>query len=282
MSKEKKQRNNRPRLKYIITFFAFMFCFLFTLKIHDIKAASYAKVITVKLKDGQDATTEIQKALDEAAKAGTKKKQAMVKVPAGTYYGSIAENTYDLYYFNEPTSQWKNYEKEAFNIEHQKGYLYANGETGGTTLEFSGTLQPSDKGITINGLSHEATTLNGFNLVGNPFACNATVDQDCYVISGNKVILAETKPQIAPCEGIIVKADESNNSVTFTKAAPTKGDEPTNSFDLMVTHEKALFDRARVRFGEGHDLGSGRDGDKARSDCDRYVLLATVSTTYYF
>ena len=67
---EKKRRNSRPKLRYILSFLAFMFCFLFTLKIHDIKAASYAKVINVKLKDGQDATTEIQKALDEAAKAG--------------------------------------------------------------------------------------------------------------------------------------------------------------------------------------------------------------------
>ncbi|MBR4542101.1 MAG: right-handed parallel beta-helix repeat-containing protein [Lachnospiraceae bacterium] len=102
MSKERKQekkhRNARPKLRYILSFLAFMFCFLFTLKIHDIKAASYAKVINVKLKDGQDATTEIQKALDEAAKAGTKKKQAMVKVPAGTYLLSkslvIGSNTY--------------------------------------------------------------------------------------------------------------------------------------------------------------------------------------------
>ena len=36
----------------------------------DIIINSYAKVIEVKLKDGQDATSEIQKALDEAAKAG--------------------------------------------------------------------------------------------------------------------------------------------------------------------------------------------------------------------
>ncbi|MBR4343118.1 MAG: right-handed parallel beta-helix repeat-containing protein [Lachnospiraceae bacterium] len=61
-------------------------------------AASYAKTINVKLKDGQDATDAIQKALDEAAKAGTKKKQALVKVPAGEYYISktlvIGSNTY--------------------------------------------------------------------------------------------------------------------------------------------------------------------------------------------
>ena len=35
-------------------------------------------------------------------------------------------------------------------------------------------------------------------------------------------------------------------------------------------------------FGDGHDLGTGRNGGKSRSDCDRHVLLATVSTTYYF
>ncbi|MBO4416011.1 MAG: right-handed parallel beta-helix repeat-containing protein [Lachnospiraceae bacterium] len=57
----------------------------------------YAKTITVKLIDGQDATSAIQSALDEAAKAGTKKKQALVKIPAGTYYLSrtlsIGSNT---------------------------------------------------------------------------------------------------------------------------------------------------------------------------------------------
>ena len=70
-------------------------CFTDTVKV---QAASYAKVIEVKLTDGQDATTEIQNALDAAAKAGTKKKQALVKVPAGTYYISktlvIGSNTY--------------------------------------------------------------------------------------------------------------------------------------------------------------------------------------------
>ena len=35
-------------------------------------------------------------------------------------------------------------------------------------------------------------------------------------------------------------------------------------------------------FGEGHDLGNGNTSDKSRSDCDRRVLLAIVSTTYYF
>lgn len=51
-----------------------------------IEAATYKKTYTVKLKPGQDATSAIQEALNKAAKAGTSKKQARVKVPAGTYY----------------------------------------------------------------------------------------------------------------------------------------------------------------------------------------------------
>ncbi len=35
-------------------------------------------------------------------------------------------------------------------------------------------------------------------------------------------------------------------------------------------------------FGSGHDLNYDDDGDKVRVDCDRGVVLATVSTTYYF
>ena len=57
-----------------------------------VSAKKYAKTIKVSLKDGQDATSEIQKALDAAEKAGTKKKQALVKIPAGTYYISKTLN----------------------------------------------------------------------------------------------------------------------------------------------------------------------------------------------
>ena len=35
-------------------------------------------------------------------------------------------------------------------------------------------------------------------------------------------------------------------------------------------------------FGHGHDLGEDAEGNDMRTSCDRRVLLATVSTTYYF
>jgi hypothetical protein len=111
-------------------------------------------------------------------------------------------------------------------------------------------------------LSYEATEYNGFNLVGNPFACEATVDKDFYVISGNTVtMLASTDRAIAPCEGIFVKATNENNSVTFTRATTSaKGTNSGNSIDLVIAQKQdkngvstgsTTVDRARVRFGKG-------------------------------
>ena len=180
----------------------------------------------------------------------------------GFLNGDSEGNNYDLYYYNEPTHLWKNYERHFFNIEHKKGYLYANGEAEGTTLKFVGTLLPSNTNVTISNLSYEATEYNGFNLVGNPFACEATVDKDFYVISGNTVtMLASTDRAIAPCEGIFVKATNENNSVTFTRATTSaKGTNSGNSIDLVIAQKQdkngvstgsTTVDRARVRFGEG-------------------------------
>ena len=95
-------------------------------------------------------------------------------------------------------------------------------------------------------------TFKGFNLIGNPYPCNTTVNKDFYVISGNTVTLAESGRQITPCEGIFVKATGENESVTFTKAtASAKGTGSKDCFDVVVTQDRATLDRARVRLGEG-------------------------------
>ena len=174
--------------------------------------------------------------------------------------GLIA-NGYDLYYYDEPEHYWRNYASHSDNfiIEHKKGYLYAN--IAETTLQFEGTLAPSGCPVNTDTLSHSAETLIGFNLVGNPFACNATVDKDCYVISGRRVILAEERPTLAPCEGVMVKADSDQSTVTFTKANGAKGNGKGKSLDLVVTKggvstgpTPAILDRARVRLGEGTNM----------------------------
>ena len=99
MGKSKTRHHSRLRmLKIAVVSLIVMLSIIISAKFNKVFAASYAKTIEVKLTDGQDATKEIQAALDAAAKAGTKKKQALVKVPAGTYYISktlvIGSNTY--------------------------------------------------------------------------------------------------------------------------------------------------------------------------------------------
>ena len=163
----------------------------------------------------------------------------------------LLNGVYDLYYYDEPTYYWMNYRNNAFNLTYKQGYLYASNAN--TPLQFAGTLAPSNSSININGLSYSSTILKGFNLVGNPFACNATVDQDCYIIDNNEgiVVLAEQTPIIAPCTGVFVKATASDNSVTFTKSTSAKGVRANNCLDLVITQGRSTADRARVRFGEG-------------------------------
>ena len=171
----------------------------------------------------------------------------------GFLNGDATSNTYDLYYYDEPNHQWMNYESQSFGIEHKKGYLYANGETTGSTLQFAGTLAPSNNAFTISNLSHSATSLNGFNLVGNPFACNASVNKSYYIINGNRVTLAEAGRVVAPCEAVMVQASESDESVTFSKAQ-TRSNAAANSFDIVLTQGRADLDRARVRLSGDETL----------------------------
>ena len=185
----------------------------------------------------------------------------------------LLTSTYDLYYYDEPTHYWKNYRDQPFDIEHQKGYLYANVAPNGTTLQFAGKLTPSNSSVTINGLSHIASSLNGFNLVGNPFACNATVNKDFYVVDNTtgKVILASNGSEIAPCAGIFVKATANDASVTFTKAA-SRVEPSSSSFDIVVKREaqptrdgvsagSTTLDRARVRLSDTETLEKFSIGD---------------------
>lgn len=82
---EMKTKKSIGKFRPVFCLMVFSLCFIVISGFVKINAASYAKTIELKLKDGQDATSEIQKALDDAAKSGTSKKQALVVVPKGTY-----------------------------------------------------------------------------------------------------------------------------------------------------------------------------------------------------
>jgi len=156
-----------------------------------------------------------------------------------TFTNGFLTDNYDLYYYDEPTHYWMNHKGSDhghFDIEPQKGYLYASYDT--TTLSMTGTLQPSNEAVTIGGLSHEASDLTGFNLVGNPFASNATITGSCYTIQtqdGKQVIKAAISPTVGPCEGVMVQADAENDSVTFTKVTPALQANQPSSANLQIT-----------------------------------------------
>ena len=173
----------------------------------------------------------------------------------GLLNGNTTSNSYDLYYYNEPDNFWKNYEENTFSLNHNQGYLYANGQTNGTTLTFAGELQPSGSNFSLTAPSYNAGDLAGFNLVGNPFVCNASVNKDYYVIdnTNHEIILAPAGRKVAPCEGIFVQFSSLSDAVVFSKSA-SKGTTLDDAFDLVLSRGQTTIDRVRARFGEGEGM----------------------------
>ena len=138
---------------------------------------------------------------------------------------NLLENGYDLYGYEEATTYWRNQkhtESGFTSLEATKGYLYAN-ETA-VTLEFSGTLQNSSDTISLPLSYTNGSHLSGFNLVGNPFPCNAYLNKPYYVLDENGTginpsAIPATTP-IPPCTAVFVKADGDGETVVFTRAVP--------------------------------------------------------------
>jgi len=138
---------------------------------------------------------------------------------------NLLEGEYDLYGYDEATTYWRNQKHTESGItalEATKGYLYANSAE--VTLGFSGTLENSSASVSVPLSYTNGVNLSGFNLVGNPFPCNAYLNRDYYVLSADgsginsNPISAETP--IPPCTAVFVKAVEEGDSVVFTRVAP--------------------------------------------------------------
>ncbi len=165
---------------------------------------------------------------------------------------------YDLYQLNPGTVAWENWKQNegnaapGFNLANGQGYLYATKET--KTLVFSGTFN-MDNEKTIGNLPA------GFNLVGNPFVVEAYADRSYYRMNdaGDDIEAVENYAgnAIPVCTGVVVKAETSDESVTFSTTAPAqqssgdavslqmtlvKGD--PNSRDAKV-HDKAIVSFSR-------------------------------------
>jgi hypothetical protein len=134
----------------------------------------------------------------------------------------LLEGEYDLYGYDEATTYWKNRKTTGSGftvLQATKGYLYANGEE--VTLGFSGTLENSSATITVPLSFTDGAHLSGFNLVGNPFPCNAYLNREYYILTTdgtdiNPEPIPATTP-IPPCTAVFVKAVAEGQTVVFTR-----------------------------------------------------------------
>ena len=131
---------------------------------------------------------------------------------------------YDLYRFkpSHEGNEWENYKADStFMLEAGKGYLYANKNN--VTLTFSGTPYIGNRYEIA--LVYDSTDYQKcWNLVGNPFDGNATLDRPYYVLSAggldiNPEPISANTP-IPPCTAVFVKAVAAGDKAVFTKVTP--------------------------------------------------------------
>ena len=154
-------------------------------------------------------------------------------------FADAVEN-YDLYRFNQSgeNGEWENYKGHTagFVLENGKGYLYAN--MNDVTLTFAGAMNMTASKVVE--LDYDGTAnLSGWNLVGNPFTEAAYIDRPYYKMNptGTDVLPVATYKEtpVAAYSGIMVHAEKSGESVTFTKSAPKSSD----NGGLQITLSKA-------------------------------------------
>lgn len=194
---------------------------------------------------------------------------------------NLNNGTFDLFKFVQSTEkEWKNYENAPFSITNKDGYLYANAAK--TTIEFVGKLNATAGNKTL--VYENDVRLAGFNLIGNPFACNANIGtQDFYICDGENITLAENNT-IAPCTGIMVKANATGESVTFVKGEGIM--ERSNALDITVAkaaRNANTMDRARINFSGDSQLNKFFFNENSclyiPQNKEEYAAVSTSSTS---
>ena len=170
----------------------------------------------------------------------------------------MTANNHDLYWFNQSEElEWRNYKQETFNLANGIGYLYANSES--TDINFNGVLNPAGTDISVP-LTYDANaSFAGFNLVGNPFVCNAYLadGRDFYILDdvGAEVTLSTITNSIAPMQGVFVQAAADESELAFSTTEPTPG----RALNMSLTRNdgsrgSSIIDNARIRFGDGRGM----------------------------
>jgi predicted outer membrane repeat protein len=196
---------------------------------------------------------------------------------APTDVTNMTNNNFDLYRFNQSaTKEWENYKAhnttDFMELVNGHGYLYSNSSD--VVLIFAGSLRPAAPyNITLD--YDENAEFAGWNLVGNPFAAEAYVNRSYYKMNDNGSAIDPTEVSssdpIAPFMGIMVKAENPDDEVTFSTTPPNNA---TNNGNLEIALSQTVLDRAGastgsatldkaiVSFNEGSELGKFYFGEQ--------------------
>ena len=164
---------------------------------------------------------------------------------------------YDLYYFDQQGdsdgNEWINYNPNQFTIQSTKGYLYAS--KAGTTLEFAGTDYNGDGIVPLEYYeTNQSQNMWGWNLIGNPFPQDATIDLACYKMNGEGTELEpfDGGATVEAMNGVFVKATGTNQSAEFST---TSGNGSHAKVVLNVMQNRgANIDRAIVSLNGNSSL----------------------------
>ena len=159
-------------------------------------------------------------------------------------------NYYDLYKFdNTEDLEWRNYKDANFTIDPEVGYLYASGSN--TIVEFAGELNEYEE------LSKVTIPNAGFNLIGNPFACDVYVydvssePMDFQVLNSDGQTFTDGSTAVKVGDAFLVQTTEANQEVYFNHEQFRNAAAVTMS---IVKNRGNFIDNARVRFGEGRGM----------------------------
>ena len=182
---------------------------------------------------------------------------------------NMTANAYDLFRYNQTAEmEWQNYkthysdQENPFNaLVNGQGYLYASRND--VELTFVGTPYSGNGVVNLEySTANPDSRIHGWNLVGNPFGTTATIGaMSFYRMNGNHTeIIAADNNNIAPVEGIFVRATGSGQSVTFTPGGSKEGERNTDNLVINLSRNNStdsnstIIDRAIVSFDEGYTL----------------------------
>ena len=177
----------------------------------------------------------------------------------------VTGTDYDLYRLDEANGMWINARpvegqtSDFTTIDKGRGYIYS--KTTAADIAFTGEVNVADVecNLTIG-------AANGFNLIGNPFMQNITLDNvdgtakladGFYVLNGDNTWGTKlTDKEIKPLQGFLVQATTAGDVTISKPTSSSKGErsnEQNTSIEVIVSNSN-YSDNAYAMFGEGTGL----------------------------